>query len=410
MISIVFVCGIAFSTGIIVLKSAYQDAANEICDLVQENYFLIQSSEGATFIQACRYFAKHQKFLFSKAANIQRMNSRLALIRTSHLAVYDPDENRLMWENQGRETGLRAKIIESSVVIHRIVPQSPAALAGVRPGDQVLGLNGDSLPSLSDIQFVGGRYQIRRQNQSEEMEFDITPALVSEDLSPTIRNLQNNRALLAIPSFLSMYFESEKWREISQQLKNYKAVIIDLRENPGGSFPGMLRAASSFICRTIRIGKLYQSSKIGLRAEADLPDSLDVQSQLKQLETAENIFLRTFSGYNCFSGATAVLVDSGTSSVAEIFAKAMETRAQTQILGQPTAGQVVMAKWFPVTSLGSGEYLLSIPIAGYTTLIGENLEGVGVLPQVGLSYDLERAVLGRDSWLEDAESLLSKDR
>jgi C-terminal processing protease CtpA/Prc len=109
------------------------------------------------------------------------------------------------------------------------------------------------------------------------------------------------------------------------------------------------------------------------------------------------VILKTFDGYGCYKGRTLVLVDQNTSSVSEIFAHAMP-----KVWGLLTAGQVVMARWFSIGSLGGGDFAMSIPIAGFRAPNGDEIEKDGVRPSHLLSYDLKKALSGEDNWLSEA--------
>jgi C-terminal processing protease CtpA/Prc len=162
-----------------------------------------------------------------------------------------------------------------------------------------------------------------------------------------------------------------------------------------------LRTLSPFRCETPFIGSLYHMLRGSANSTLELTDTLDAENQIRQLDQATWLELRAFSTYGCFNGPTVVLVDSGTMSTAEIFTEAFSHRPRSTILGQPTAGEVVMARWFPVMSLGE-DYSLSIPIAGYVTASGAEIEGIGVFPARNLFYDLGKALSGHDSWMDDA--------
>lgn len=382
----------------------YRSAALEVCDLVEANYYRSESPEARQFVKACRVAARRQPFLLSKTANLERLNYRLSMIRSSHLAVYSPSESKMMWENQGLDTGIRARMIDARLVIYHILPLSPASRSGMKAGDVLLALNDQALSSTFAVQNGSGVFRIQR-GEKNELRLAIRPEVVTEDLSPTLETLGNGRAILRIPSFLSNYFEREKWLPISRRIERLCSLVIDLRGNAGGSFPGMLRSLSPFICDGgdgRSIGAIYRDDRENSGKSVDLVDDLAAESQVRQLSAAPSVNLRGFRDYGCFDGFVTVLVDSGTSSVAEIFAEAFLSRPKSLVWGQPTAGQVVMAKWFPITAFGSEDYLISIPIAGYRTEAGRPLEERGVHPQAYLDYDLKRALAGRDSWLEDA--------
>jgi C-terminal processing protease CtpA/Prc len=380
------------------LASAYRAAALEVCDLIESNYYRHAYPEVVDFLGKCRAEANSQSLLWSKQENIKRLNDRLATVGVSHLNLYRPEENRALWENRALDTGLRARFVESDMIVHRVLKGSVAALADLRPGDVLETLNGQVISSVWEAQTLAGRYGLKRGERKFYVE--LNPTEVSEDLSPELRDLGGGQGLLRIPSFLPQYFEDSKWLPIAENLRRFRRLVIDLRDNPGGSFPGMLRALSPFRCRDRWIGTLVGT---GDGPDEDLRDNLDTRSQLSQLGEAKRLVLRAYEDYGCFEGPATVLIDDGTSSTAEIFAEAFFTRRQSRVWGQPSAGQVVMAQWFDVHGFAD-ETALSIPIAGYVSSSGQQIENAGLAPEKQLYYDLEVSRLGRDSWIEEAVS------
>jgi C-terminal processing protease CtpA/Prc len=402
----IIACGIAAALPLI--KDSYRRAAIEVCDLLRDNYYKSDTPDVQKFIQKCRGQAEGQSFLLSKAANIARLNRRLSELHSSHLSVYNPAEYKLLWENTGLDTGMRSRFIEEFIVVYDIVPESPAALKGLRPGDVLETLNGAILSSPSEAQNTAGVYQVARREgktgETQRMQVEIRPEEVQEDLSPTLEDLGQKVGLLRIPSFLAQYFEEEDWEEISSGLSMFDRLIIDLRDNSGGSFPAMMRAVSPFRCQKPLIGSILRPLREGMKQEADLKDDLQTESQLKQLKESAVLNLRGSDQYGCFNGAVTILIDSGTASTAEIFAQAFYSRPRSRIWGQMSSGQVVLAQWFPLSSLGSDAYSMSVPIGAYHTSDGADLENVGLIPQRQLNYDLDVSLQGRDNWIEAAVS------
>lgn len=396
----VLLAAVAGLTARVQLASAYRSAALQVCDLVADNYYRRDEPAVRRFVADCRRSAETQTFYFSKRLNIIRINARLSNLPISHLSVYDPSESRMMWQNQGLDTGIRSRMIDDELVVYDVIAASAAAKAGIRAGDSLLALNGELIPSESDARTGAGLYRVRRGE--DELDFEVRPEELTEDLRPRLLPLENRIGLLRIRSFLSQYFEPEAWKSIAASLRRYDALVIDVRDNPGGSFPAMMRALSPFRCDDPIVGRLKTSAFRGSILEEDLKDTLDVESQLRQIEVAENVRLRAFDDYGCFNGPVTVLIDAGTSSVAEIFAQAFFQRSSSKVWGAPSAGQVVMARWFPVSELGSDEYQISIPVAGYEAVGGFTIEDQGVRPQQYLWYELALALKGRDSWIESA--------
>lgn len=396
---LVAVTALIVSTSLI--RNEFRKAAFEVCDLIDVHYYLRASDEARQFIEFCRLYASRAKISLSRSVNVERLNRLLSMLRTSHLSIYNPEENRQMWEHQGYDTGLRSRFIEDALVVYRVLEGSPAAEAGVKPGDVIVSIN-DELASPNEARFLAGVYEFERRPEGRTWKVELKPALITEDLKPRLEDLGSGRGLLTIRSFLSQYFENPAWKKLALELSKYQRLVIDARENAGGSFPAMLRALSPFRCRSPYIGRLYKSDIAGGKGSEDMQDLLDAESQILQLARSSEVRLRTFGDYGCFNGPVVVLVDSDSSSVTEIFAHAFLTRPRSKVLGHSTAGQVVMARWFPIYGFGSEEYQISIPIAGFETEDGLRLENNGVQPHRYLDYDLELALKGRDSWIVEA--------
>jgi carboxyl-terminal processing protease len=399
LFGLIFLILTSLATTLVLLRGYYSQAAHQVCDLVDKHYYQREQPEARQFVEWCRKSAADQSFYLSKASNVRRLNDRLSMLRSSHLAVYNPEENKMIWENHGLDTGIRARIVEDQLVVFRVLRESPAYRLGVRPGDSLISLNGEQISGGWVAQTRGGRFLIRRL-LGEEIWLDIQPEEIAEVMAPSVGDLGGGLALLSVPSFLGQYFESQTWRNLSKRLARYKGVVVDLRDNSGGSFPAMLRVLSTLLCNETTIGQINHAAGLGLKAAVNLSDDLEAESQLLQLAAATAVHLRTYSDYGCYRGPLRVLVNAGTSSVAEIFAEALMMRARTHLYGQPTAGQVVMARWFPLVALGNDSFMMSIPIAGYQTVSGTELEEIGVRPTTYLYYDLPRSLEGRDSWLE----------
>lgn len=396
----VLLMSIAMITSMDVLRAHYRRAERDVCELIDEHYYRRDEPKVLDWVRRCRSQAETDSIPLDKKKLIERINARIGELDVSHLTLYSPAENRLIWENQGLDTGIRSRIVDAFLIVTQVLPKSPAERSGVKLGDVLVGLNGQMIPSPLDAQTGSGSFAISRQGR--DLQLTIEPEELMEDLSPSLEEFGEDVGVLKIPSFLAQYFEDGEWKALASRISRFKRLVIDLRGNAGGSFPGMLRALSPFRCEHPSIGEVYHSESGKLRGSTDLKNDLDTGSQLKQLNSARLVRLRTFEDYGCYRGPVTVLIDSDTSSVAEIFAQAFYSRANSRVWGRPSAGQVVMAQWFPIAALGGDEFSMSIPIAGYRTADGAELESQGLYPQRVLHYDVDLSLEGRDSWLEEA--------
>ncbi len=393
---------IAFLTAKLSFALSKRYAAFDVCRLVERNYYRRSEPVVQDWITQCRKFANRQPIFVGTDEAILSINDLLSSVGVSHLNLYTPSENREIWENEAIDTGIRARdFLGKHIVIYEIISGSAADEANLEPGDEILQLNGEPVNTVREVVTRGGKFVVSRQGM--KFEVDVLARALSEDLGPQLTLASEGVGVLRIQSFLAQYFDKSAWLDLSQKISDLDYLVVDLRGNGGGSFPAMLRAASSFHCKPVRIGHLYRGAS---NEQDQMDDELAADAQLEKLAHVDLLALTTFPDYPCFGGEVVVLVDEQTSSVAEIFADSFFNRTHSQVWGRQTAGQVVMARWFPLPALGRGDYSISIPVAGYRDAQGIEIEDQGVNPEKLLEYDLADALKGDDTWLKAAFSEL----
>ncbi len=400
----IFVVGASFYSSLVY---RYRPTIDEVCTIVVDNYFDLSATE--KFARACEK-AKHEFPQFASAhSTVQIINDLLSNIQTSHLNLFEPEESTKIWFHESIDNGIRARDISGFVVIFEVLQGSAAEKAGLKKGDEILSVDQNEIHLSLDIVGRSGDFIVVRNEHT--LSVTVLAEKYEEDESLVVQRIDETHAVLRVKSFLSPFFESEKFSPIVKELRKYPNLLIDLRGNIGGSFPAMMRLMSVFICEPQFVGRLTVSPQ-HLVPEEDLKDDLETESQLAQIERVQILNLRTFKLKRCLNSRLSVLVDRNTSSVSEIFADGLHQLKRAQIAGQPTAGEVVMAKWFLISSLGTISdgtgYSLSVPIADYENLKLKKLEEVGIRPDIFLDYNFERALLGNDSWIDEILKLRHK--
>ncbi len=401
------------------LKSGlYSKTYSRVCELVRDNYYepsnKLDAWVAACFTRAQHFGADQINTPNTLSQLIRSINGFLDRLAVSHLSIWDPTSMRSQWFGEARETGIRVRLIKGHFIITKLIDNGPGQLAGLMVGDEIVSINNKPLQTLWDVRSLAGRYLILRrdggdQNQVPinegliELEKDVATLDIKTDSHPTLEIIPNSKnkktGVLTIPSFVSNYFEPSYWNETIQQSLLTDKLIVDLRENSGGNFAAMLRALSPFFCTPTVVGQLIKPRHANGSSE-ELEDNVDVEYQTQLIDRAYQINLKTFEGYPCYKGDVVVLIDHESASTAEVFAQAFTLRPRSKIMGNFSAGEVVQAVWHPLP-LGSG-FALSIPDSMYTTIEGQNLEGVGVRPTKILEYNLDLARDGIDSWLLDS--------
>ncbi len=432
--------------GIVVLASAWafqanlQNSVRWTCDIIHEAYYK-KSPELDQWRKSCQEIAQDVSLGASKADAIKLLNSELNQVGISHLSIYSPEKSEEMWDNKAVDNGLRIRNVDGAYLIYAIVPESAASEFEIKIGDEVTKINEEPIRSAYEARFRSGKFDIRRLKEGvagrneaagpaesktsaasltasgtvnegsnsnyEELEVVLLARELVEDLSPTYVELSPTVGLLKIQSFLPQYFEKYSWMKRVVLFSSIPNLIIDLRENAGGNFVAMLRALSPFMCKATSVGIISAKIEAGKNAsevKSSLPDDLESRIQIDEIESESSLSLKTFDGYGCTNAHVTVLVDVDTASTGEIFAYAMSGRPGSRVWGVPTAGEVVVARWFDLSQLGFGGYSLSVPIAGFTTTDGLELEAEGITPARLLFYDLSQSRRGEDSWISASMS------
>ncbi len=145
--------------------------------------------------------------------------------------------------------------------------------------------------------------------------------------------------------------------ELIERARKYGHLVLDLRDNPGGSVKTELHLIGSFFGHEVVVGEVQ---------------SRDEVEELVAEPNREGIY----------EGELVVLVNSRSASAAEIFARTIQLQGRGTVVGDRTAGAVMTSR-FKVHKVGHGRYWLYATSVSISDLImpdGTRLEGRGVVP------------------------------
>lgn len=375
-----------------------REVFRSVCDLTETNFYKSGPALDE-WVATCRRLAASVPTSLSARELADEIQNHMSRLDVSHFQIYSPAEDKKMWTGRAVDTGLRTRYVDDHLLVYRVLSESPAEKAGLRAGDEILQISGTEQVTPWGAQNRSGTFLISRGAKKWEVELEA--AELSVDGAPQVLTLAPGLGLLEISSFRSEYFDGEEWRKKVAELKAFQHLIIDIRDNPGGNFVAMLRALSTFKCREVQVGQLLRPRSDGKHKEG-FADNTEDAYQIDEIARYRSLALRTFENYGCFTGQVTVLINSDTSSVAEIFAHSFLSAPRSRVWGQPTSGDVVLAVWYDLPALGPG-YSLSIPEAVYLTPNAEELERRGVSPEREIFYDLKEARRGLDTFIEKAK-------
>jgi carboxyl-terminal processing protease len=239
-------------------------------------------------------------------------------------------------EMQGNFSGIGVQfsIQEDTVRVIEVISGGPSSKVGILPGDRIVRVN-DSLIAGVDVEnntvmeLLRGEKSskvtvgIIRKGADEELEFEITRddiPLFSVDVSYMINQ---ETGFIKVSRFAETTYD--EFMDGMQKLNSAGAekVIVDLRQNPGGSLQGVLKITDEFLNKGEPI--LYTEG-------------------LNQPRKTYNA-----SGRNSLSDiGVFVLIDEFSASASEIFAGALQDNDRGIVIGRRSFGKGLVQEQIPL--------------------------------------------------------------
>lgn len=270
--------------------------------------------------------------------------------------------------------------------ISGVIEGTPAAEAGLRDGDIIYEVDGESMQGLELSEVVGKikglegtkvHVTILREGVSDYLEFDIERKKIE---SPTVNYemYDDGVGYIQITEFDDI--TEDQFNEAMTVLRGQgmKGLVLDLRANPGGNLSTVVAIARQL-----------------------LPEGLIVYTEDRDGKRVEY----TCDGSNEFKQPLVVLVNGYSASASEILAGAVKDYGIGELIGTTTYGKGIVQQ---VMSLSDGT-ALKLTISTYFTPKGNNIHGIGIEPDEVYEFDPERYYEeGYDNQLEYAKEVVKE--
>ena len=263
----------------------------------------------------------------------------------------------------GAEVGIRNGVI----TILAPMPDTPAEAAGVRPGDVILEVNGESIRGLSLLEVVRLIRGERGTKVTLLLRHVSNSETVSIEIERDIINLVSVSLLMQVGRIGHLRlsgFTGTTGEELKEALERFErsqgvGLVLDLRNNPGGLVSSVVEVTSQFI----RDGLvLYQIDARGNRRNWGVK-----------------------SGGIGLDIPMVVLVNEFSASASEVFAGAIIDNDRATIIGATTFGKGSVNNLWQLDD-GSG---INFTTARWFTPNGTLIEGEGITPDVLLEIALD---------------------
>ncbi len=302
-----------------------------------------------------------------------------------HSAYLDPDSLRdLRMATRGEFGGLGIEVglQDGFVKVIAAMEDSPAARAGLKPGDLILKLDG------VDAKGMTLQEAVNRSRGKPDTDISLT---ILSPADPTPRIVKLTRAIIPIQSVHYRLVEpgyayarvtqfQERTAEklvdalASLWLQNQGSlhgVILDLRDDPGG----------------------LVSAAVGVSAVFLPPGALVVSTKGRDEDSGRNLYAAT--EYYLRSGTQefmqrlppavkdlpmVVLVNGGTASASEIVAGALQDHKRAIVVGTQSFGKGSVQTILPLANSGA----IKLTTARYYTPSGRSIQATGITPDIAV--------------------------
>jgi carboxyl-terminal processing protease len=332
------------------------------------------------------------------------INEMLGLLRTSHTNYYttsDPEyyflfgifssgplgeeAKRRFPEGQVQfdSLGLMTRRVDGKWFVSGVLDGSPAALAGIHRGNELLSLNGQPFAPVRPLQGLAAKgaevelelqptpeMSSRRKVSLRPYTLQTVPGMLTamEQSMRMIEHRGQRIAYVHVWSYAGEQYHERLLAELTEgSFKDADALVLDIRDGWGGASPEYLN--------------LFNRNIPQLRAITRDKQELYFETQWRK--------------------PVALLINGGSRSGKELLAYGFRKHGIGPVVGERTAGAVTAGTVIPI----GDESLLYLAVMGME-VDGEILEGVGVAPDQEVPWPLPYAS-AEDPQLQRALDLLT---
>jgi carboxyl-terminal processing protease len=264
---------------------------------------------------------------------------------------------------------------DSQPRIVEVYDGTPAANAGLRPGDLLVSIDGQAvadMPIDQVTQLVRGsagvpvKIVVQRGDDPAQLTFSVPRAEIHLQFVKD-RVLEDDIGYVLLRGFPEPSVVDTIEKDISNfENEGVHGLVLDLRGNSGGRIDVGTRLLSDF-----------------------LPSGSTVY---EEVDRGGQTSTHSTRGNSQVDLPLVVLVDGGTASMGEIFASAVQEHGAATILGSNTAGSVAAAQVFGLPD-GSG---IQVTVFEIKSADGKPLNKVGVVPDEVIQSDPAAPQAGGD--------------
>ncbi len=277
------------------------------------------------------------------------------------------DYSDMQTQTRGSFGGLGIEVSQEEGLVKVVAPidDTPAANAGVQPGDFITHVNGESLLGLpldDAVEMmrgpIGSEITITILREGESEPFDLSMSRDTIKLTVVRSRVEGHAVVLRVSTFNdetqdTLEAELAKAVEEAGGIDRVTGFVLDLRNNPGGLLNQAISVSDAFLDAGEIVSTRGRNPEESERWNAEAGDLAEGKPMV-------------------------VLINGGSASASEIVAGALQDHRRAIVVGEKSFGKGSVQTVMPVTA----DSAIRLTTARYFTPSGRSIQALGVQPDI----------------------------
>ncbi len=296
---------------------------------------------------------------------------------SAYLDELEYEEMRVSTDGEFGGLGIEIGPEKGFVKIISPIEDTPAAKAGIMPGDIITGINGESMEGkpLNDVVKnlrgdVGTsiKLSVSRPSTGKQLDFDLVRAVIK------VQSVRSKMLPDAIAYVRVSQFQERTGPDLATHLKQLdakgkpKGLVLDLRNDPGGLLTGAIGVSAAFLKPGINV--------VSTKSRDD-QDSHVFKADARDYVHNSSDYLKDLPAWTR-TVPMVVLINVGSASAAEIVAGALQDHKRATVMGNRSFGKGSVQVVMPLDD----NTALKLTTARYFTPSGRSIQATGIVPDI----------------------------